>query len=381
MTLTRRRPPAPSADRWAYPSLAPLPVIGPEGEEGCVRLHLSEGMDGPSPGARAALREQRGRAGRYPDPVAGSLIAAIAAAHDVDTAAVVVGNGIDELLLFTALAFIGANGVGVYSAQTFLGHRSAVEVVRGEGREVPLRADRVDAERMADAMGRDVHVAYVCNPHNPTGSALSADELALLVDRACRTGTLLVVDEAYMEYAEPDLATSAIDYVRQGAPVVVLRTFSKIFGLAGLRCGYSIAPEPYSGHLRKLKHVTVFNVNRMALAAAEASIGDTEFVAGARDRTRAARRTFLDDIAALPRVRPLPSVTNFVLLVTPWAAADVAAALRRRAVLVRPCADLGFPQHVRISMGARAHVSQGVMALAAAVSELGHPRRAGGGRR
>ena len=359
-------------DRLAYGGLAPLPIASPMGGEKCIRLHLSESMIGPSPRARAALHEQGRRAGRYPDATAGSLIAAIADMHQVQPAAVVVGNGIDELLLFTALAFVGAGGAGIFCAQTFPGHRSALEVVRGAPREVPLSANRIDAERLADEMRSGASAAYVCNPHNPTGSALSAEELAFLVDQACETGTLLVVDEAYMEYAEPDLATSAIDYVRQGAPVVVLRTFSKIFGLAGLRCGYSIAPEPYSSHLRKLKHVTVFNVNRLALAAAEASIRDRDFVAYVRGETRRALRSFLGDIGALAWLRPMPSVTNFVLLGTPWAATDVAAVLRRRGILVRPCADLGFPLHVRLSMGAPAHLSAAVLGLAAASQDLRH---------
>lgn len=330
---------------------------------GALRLQLSESSSGPCPGARDVLAQEQRRLHRYPDSGAGSLSAAIADLHELGPENVVVGNGIDELLLFTALAFLSRDRPGIVSAQTYLGHRSAVAIVRAPLLEIPLHRDQVDVEQTCAQMQRSPGVAFVCNPHNPTGSVLSKDALDALVESARRSGSLLVMDEAYMEYAEPDHGWSAVRYVQQGEPVVVLRTFSKIHGLAGLRCGYALAAQGLSEHLRKVKHVTVFNVNRLALAAAEESIRDRVFVAGVRQETVLARQRFLTQIATLPWIRATPSVANFVLCSLPWEADAVSTALERRGVLVRSCRVFGYPRHLRISMGTKDEMKYAVAAL------------------
>ncbi|MBF6153922.1 pyridoxal phosphate-dependent aminotransferase [Nocardia terpenica] len=343
------------------------------GERDYLRLSLSENSYGMSPRAERALRAEVTRTNRYPDSTAASLAASIAAHYSIDPRNVVVGNGIDELLLFTALGLIGPGGTGIVSAGTYPGHEAAVHAVRAECVRIPLADHRIDVGATCAAMRRAPRsVVYICNPHNPTGSLLTAEEIARLVAAAEDTEAVLVMDEAYMEFARPDCRDSAVPYVAGGAPVIVLRTFSKIYGLAGLRCGYAMAPSGYAEQLRKIKHVTVYNVNRFALAAAEASLADQDFVATVRDRTRAAHEHFLRRIAPLPWVHAVPSVTNFVLCRLPWEPTWVAEQLIRRDVLVRPCSDMGFRNHIRVGLGTETELDSVVDALAA-VAAAGRP--------
>lgn len=322
-----------------------------------VRLSLSENCYGMSPDAERVLRSEVARASLYPDSTATSLSSAIAAQYLIDPENVTVGNGIDELLLFTALGLIGQGGTGIVSASTYPGHAAAVHAVRATCVQISLLDNRIDVAATCAAMRRAPRsVVYVCNPHNPTGSLLTFEEIAELVVTARETEAVLVVDEAYMEYARADLRDSAVPYVAAGAPVIVLRTFSKIYGLAGMRCGYAIAPVDCAEQLRKIKHVTVFNVNRLALVAAEASLGDQDFVAWVRARTRAVYNHFVRRIEPFPWISALPSVTNFVLSRLPWESELVSTKLARRNLLIRSCSDMGFPNHIRISIGTRPEI-------------------------
>ncbi|GAB2960982.1 pyridoxal phosphate-dependent aminotransferase [Saccharothrix stipae] len=317
-------------------------------DDGWLRLSLSESAFGCSPAARLAAEAALADAERYPDADASSLARAVARVHGVTPHHVVVGNGVDELLLLSALALSTPDAGGVVSGQTYAGHANAVGAARSPLTTVPLAAGRVDVERVVAAAAPGV-VVYVCNPHNPTGSALAAAELRAVVEGVASAGAVLVLDEAYIEYAGPDRASSGVRYVRQGLPVVVLRTFSKIHGLAGLRCGYSVTTPSLARELRRLKNVLVFNVNRVALAAAEASLGDPAFTEAVARGTRAVLAGFRRAVNETGWADALPSETNFVLVHSPLPAEDLAAELARRRIAVKPLAALGFPRHIRVA--------------------------------
>ena len=355
--------------------LLPLPPFEP-GEEardpsGVIRLCLSESSAGCCPEATQAIRAELANANRYPDAAAGALTRVLADRTSLPEQSIVVGNGIDELLLFLALAFLGdGRGSGVVSASTYPGHAAAVAAVRAPCITVPLRPDlTVDTEAMAERLRFPKSTVILCNPHNPTGTFVSADEVTTLVHIAQANDSLLIIDEAYMEYAEPELAISALAHVRAGRPVVVLRTFSKIYGLAGLRCGYALAPPALADQIRRIKNITVFNVNRYALAAAEAALGNQEFTAEVRATTRRAAAEFRHAMAGAPWFTAHPSVTNFLLCELPWDAARVAAELSMRGVLVRPCLDLGLPCGLRIAIGTP-HEMATLAATLAGLAEL-----------
>ncbi len=343
-----------------------LPLFRPGGHypdgDGYVRLSLSESGFGASALARRAVANESVRLQRYPDPGARSLAAQLAARHAVTPEHIVVGNGSDELLLLSALAFVTPEARVVVSASTYPGHRNAAQAARQTPVTVPLRNYRVDVPRIVRAM-RPGSVVYVCNPHNPAGTALAANEVDALVLAAEQRRAVLVVDEAYMEFVSPGETRSAITHVRAGSPVIVLRTFSKLYGLAGLRCGYAIGQPALSAEIRKLKNVLVFNVNRLAQVAAEASLRDTGFAEQVRARTRSGLIALEAWLATQPWASPVPSVTNFVLLGTPWPTNIVAGELAQRRVLVRDCTDLGLPHHLRISVGSKAEMTPAQAAL------------------
>jgi histidinol-phosphate aminotransferase len=339
-----------------YPMDAFLPRFTPSAQmrdpRGMLRLGLSESSAGCCQEATEALHAELAAVSRYPDAAASSLTSALARHTDLPAEAITVGNGIDELLLFSALALITGGGAGFVSESTYAGHGAAVSAAHAPRVTLPLKTDStVDTDALAAALSMPGSVGFLCNPHNPTGSAVPADALEKLVYAAEQHGSVLVVDEAYMEYAEPDLAVSAVPYVRQGAPVVVLRTFSKIYGLAGLRCGYALAPAACTDRLRSIKNVAVYNVNRYALAAAEAAVRNQWFITRVRAANRRTMAGFLDAMSRHAWFSARRSVTNFLLCELPWDAETVADELANRGVLVRPCADLGYPRGLRISLG------------------------------
>jgi histidinol-phosphate aminotransferase len=315
-----------------------------------ARLNLSESGFGCSPWARQAALDEADRLNRYPDGAAGRLVAAIAGRENLTPDHVIVGNGIDELLLISALALVDPSVGAIVGDRTYPGHVNAVRAARHTPIILPLRDLRMDTEASVSAM-RPRSVVYVCNPHNPTGVALDPAKVEYLARVAHQRGAVLVVDEAYIEFTDPDEATSAVTHVRAGLPVIVLRTFSKIHGLAGLRCGYAMTRPDICDQMRRLKDVLVFNVNRVALAAAEASLADIEFIDVVRGHTRTAVRSFEAWLTTQPWAEVNPSVTNFTLVKLPWPAHVVSERLAVHGVLVRDLTDMGWPDHVRISAG------------------------------
>jgi histidinol-phosphate aminotransferase len=319
--------------------------------DGWIRLSLSESSYGCSPLVSEAVAQELPRLHRYPDPGAGALVARLAETHGLTEDHFVVGNGVDELLLLAAIAFGSPAGIAVVSDSTYPGHANAVAVaLRQPSHHVPAGILRVDVAAVIDQMSGGALV-FICNPHNPFGTALTAAEIDALVLAAAARGAVIVFDEAYIEYTMPGETHTAMDHVRDGGPVIVLRTFSKIYGLAGLRCGYAAADPALCDELRRTKNVLVFNVNRMALTAAEAALADPGFYENVRTQTRAGLTAFQDWLASEPWASTERSVTNFALVEMPWPAAIVAAELAHRCVLVRDCTDMGLPLHIRISVG------------------------------
>ncbi|MFJ9120071.1 pyridoxal phosphate-dependent aminotransferase [Streptomyces sp. NPDC102394] len=326
-------------------TLAPPPTAAPPG---LVRLHLSESPYGPSPLALAAAHEAVDATGTYPDPHRSAPARAVADLLGVTAEQVVVANGSDELVLLSALALGDVDRPGVTTAGTFPGYRICLENVRRGCREIPLAGTRPDAAGLADALGR-AGVGYVCNPHNPTGDALTRAAFDRLVERSAATGTPLVVDEAYLDFAPPG-TPGVLDYLDSGAPVVALRTFSKAHGLAGLRIGYAVGEAGAIARLRAVQGSMPFSVNRAAQAAAVASLSDRGHLKRVRAANAAAREEFRAALAARGR-RALPSVTNFLAVPVEDSATAELLLERDHGILVRDAGRFGLPGHLRISVG------------------------------
>jgi histidinol-phosphate aminotransferase len=315
------------------------------GIEGAIKLASNESPLGPSPKALAALRGALAGVHRYPDGASFALRRKLAARLSVAEAQLVFGCGADELLELIAKICLGPSDEAVFAWPSFAMYPI---VVRGMGATpvmVPLRGDLVhDLDAMRAAVGPRTRVVFVCNPNNPTGTSIGRADFDAFV-ASLPDDLVLVVDEAYFEYARrPDFPDSLAWIARRPA-TLVLRTFSKIYGLAGLRIGYGVAGAELADYLQRARHP--FNVNRLAEAAAVAALDDDEHAERSR-RVNAEGIAYLTRELAAIGVAVWPTDANFVLA---RIGAGMDARLLGEGVIVRPLAGFGMPEHVRISVG------------------------------
>jgi histidinol-phosphate aminotransferase len=338
-----------------------------------IRLHLNEIPYGAPAGATAAAAAELERAHRYPDGDRTALRERVAAHLGVSPDMVLAANGTDELVHVAALSYAAPGSRVLLSDGTFPGFRSAAVTARAEVVCVPLAAGGVDVQRLAQSLD-GVRLAFLCNPHNPLGSLVPPGQVADLARSAERAGAVLVVDEAYVDFAGPE--ASAVGLVRDGCRLIVTRTFSKAYGLAALRCGYAVGPADLVEAMRRVHLVLPFAVNRPAQAAAAAALDAAGHIARVReltDRARARLSDRLDELGLAHR----PSVANFVMVRVPTDSGRLAAGLAgRRRVLVRDLGPFGFPGHLRVTAGTIEEVDGFARALSA---ELLEPSMRGGG--
>jgi histidinol-phosphate aminotransferase len=312
-----------------------------------VKLASNENPFGPSPRALAALQDALSRLHRYPDGPASALRRALGDRYGVDASQVVIGNGSTDLIDLLARAFLGPGDDAVISEQAFARFAQVVRARNGGARLVPMRSATHDLEAMAAAVGPDTRLVYVANPNNPTGTWNGRRQLKGLVD-ALPGGVLLVLDEAYFEYADDPDYPNGLDYVRAGAPVIVLRTFSKVYGLAGLRVGYGIAAPEVIESLDSVREP--FNSNSLGQAAALAALEDHAHVQRAVVSNRAQKARLAAELRRRG-LEALPSLANFLCVDLGREAAPVFRGLLDRGVIVRPLTAYALPNALRVSVG------------------------------
>lgn len=322
-----------------------------------VELGANENPHGASPAAHQALLDAIDQIHRYPDPLGGALKRALAAQHGVVTAQLMLGNGSHELLMQLAQVFAGAGDEVVASQYGF-----AVYALAAQAAGATFRQARAFGRDHAMPRGHDLHailaliasrtrIVYLANPNNPTGTWFAGDAFAKFMDEAPRD-VLVVVDEAYAEYAEHADASdyaSALPLLPAHRNLVVTRTFSKAYALAGLRVGYAIAHPGLIAVMERVRES--FNVNLVGLAAAQAALGDREHLRASLARN-AEQRALL---AGALRTRGWfvhPSQANFLLVEFGDATLQVEHALLAQGVVVRPMAGYGLSQCLRITVGA-----------------------------
>jgi histidinol-phosphate aminotransferase len=296
-----------------------------------ARLDANETHLGPFPGAIEAARRAVVSAHRYPEHGA-ALVERLAERHGVREDSVVVANGADALIGHLASAFLGPGDEALLGVPSFVSY--AQDTLRAGGRpiEVPVRADgALDLPAMTERITERTRLLFVCNPNNPTGGMLTRREVEDLLE-AVPARVLVVLDEAYAEYVESADYPDGSALAEERPNVAVLRTFSKLFGLAGLRIGYLIGPAPVVLAVRRLRHW--YEVSDAAHLAALACLGDPAEVARRVEQTRGARERLVAILAG-HGLTALPSVTSFVAAPVADALA-LAEQLARRGVLVRP---------------------------------------------
>lgn len=311
-----------------------------------VDLSANENPWGPSPEAVRAIIASAGTVHRYPDSQGTALKAALAQKLGVEPGNIVLGNGSSELFEMIARALLGDGGAAIVGWPSFPTYQSAVRRAGGSTAIVPLASHAYDLDAMARLADKRARLAILGNPNNPTGQAFGQAALDRFLDRLPEE-TVVCLDEAYGEYAgRPDFP-NALASLAAGRPLVVVRTLSKVYGLAGLRMGYAIAAEPLARRI-DAEHQR-FNTSRIAQAAAIAAIGDGEHVA----RTVALNAEGRDWLGARLRALGLfflPTEANF-LMVKVGGGAGVCRGLKDGGVLVKPLDAFGLPEYIRVSVG------------------------------
>ena len=311
-----------------------------------VKLASNENPLGPSPAAVASAHGVLASVHRYPDGPGGALRQALARRHKLEANQVVLGNGSTDLIDLLARAYLTEGDNAVIAEQAFARFRQCVNARNGGARLVPMREHTHDLEAMAAAVDARTRLVFVANPNNPTGTWNTRAQLDAFLDRL-PGDVLVVLDEAYFEYAESASYPNGLDYFRAGAPVVVLRTFSKIYGLAGLRVGYAVCAPEVALALDTVREP--FNTNLVGQAAALAALEDHGHLVRSLELNRN-EKARMEKAFATRGLRVLPSLANF-LCVEVGDGAGVFQRLLAKGVIVRPLRPYGLDAWLRVSVG------------------------------
>jgi len=315
------------------------------GLESSIKLASNENPIGPSPRAVEAVRAGIEEVNRYPDGACFELRAKLAKRLGIEENQLVFGCGADEILELIVKTFLAPGDEVVMPWPSFAMYPIVVKGMGGKVVQVPLRDGLAhDLDAMRSAIGERTKVVFVCNPNNPTGGSIGQADFDAFVE-ALPEDVVLAVDEAYFEFARRADFPDSVAWLSRRPATLVLRTFSKYAGLAGLRIGYGIGSPELVGFMERARHP--FNVNRLAEAAAVAALDDEEHMRRTLEVNASGIDYLTRELQALGYTVE-PSDTNFVLA---RLGANVYDDLLKRGVIVRPMAGFGLPEHVRISVG------------------------------
>ncbi len=314
-----------------------------------VKLASNENPLGPSPMAIEAMRAQASELHRYPDGSGFHLKAALAEQHQVDQNQICLGNGSNDILDMIARVFVEPGQTGIISQHAFIVYYLSLVYVHANIETVPADNFGHDLEQMAQAACADpaVRLMYIANPNNPTGTCANQVELRQALE-SIPPHVTVAVDEAYAEYVADENYPNCVDWLNDFPNLIVTRTFSKIYALAGLRIGYSISSPQIADLLNRVRQP--FNCNSMALAAAVASLADASHRARSRELNAEQMACVCHAFAELG-LETIESAGNFVCVDLHRPASQGYEKLLRLGVITRPVASYGLPNHLRISIG------------------------------
>ena len=312
-----------------------------------VKLASNENPLGPSPKGMEAARAVLNDSNRYPDGGTLRLREKIAAMHEVSPDEIFIGLGSSEIIDVAARVMLGPGKIGLTSEGTYAPFSTAIRASGAALEQVPMVGFKFDLPEMAHAITNATRVIYLANPNNPTGTAFGAEEFERFLSRVA-SDTLVVLDEAYIHYAEREDMPQSGELYRLRKNLLILRTFSKVYGMAGIRIGYGIGQVPLVAAMNKLR--TPFNVSGVAQAAALAALDDHEHVKRCIEGNRVERKRITEEVAKLG-LTPVKSETNFVFVEVGPEAKAISDELLREGVIVRPLGWMGFPEAIRISVG------------------------------
>jgi histidinol-phosphate aminotransferase len=336
--------------------------LGFQNSADIVKLASNENALGPSPKAVAAMKKAARQMHLYPDGGAFYLRQALSQKLNVSPSQLITGTGSNELIEFIGHVFLDASTGIIMADKAFVVYKLVADLFRARTVMVPMKNFTHDLEAMLQAITPETRVVFVANPNNPTGTMVNQAALDTFMSRVPEH-VVVVFDEAYIELLQPEDQPDCLRYVREGRKVIVLRTFSKTYGLAGLRLGYAIAPEDCIALMQRVRQP--FNTTAMAQAAAMAALEDDEYVAKTRLMMREGLDFFENSFRKM-KLDYVPSSANFVL-VKVGAGRQVFDSMQRAGVIVRPMDPYGMPDYIRITVGTRAENRRCLSVLKAAL--------------
>ena len=313
-----------------------------------VKLASNENPLHTSPKAVAAMREELDKVYMYPEPTSPMVQEAVSRRYGIPADCVYVANGGDHTLTLICEAFLNEGEESLCGDPSFITYHLGTSIMGGKTVFVPLNAEkRFDLQAILDAITEKTKLIFLCNPNNPTGTILKKDEVEAFMQKV-PDRCVVVFDEAYYEFVEDPEYAHGLDYVRQGRNVIVMHTFSKVYGLAGMRIGYLMTTPELMKILMQV--LPPFPVNRVAQAGAAAAMTDDAFISEVLRNNHYGREYFYREFSRLG-MEYTPSQANYVFVDTGLPAAEASKAMLKRGVIVRPGGGWGFPTCMRITVG------------------------------
>ena len=325
-----------------------------------IKLASNENPLGPSPLAVEAAQKALAASNRYPDGSGFYLREALAKKHGILVENTILGGGSTELIDLSARMALVPGDCGVTSYGSFPLYYIAIRATGASYLDVPMRDYHFDLESIARDLPEEAKLIFLANPNNPTGTMFNADDLDAFLSRVPEH-ILVVLDEAYCDYVDDPNYSRSIDLVRSGRNLLVLRTFSKVYGLAGLRIGYGVGPATLLAEMNKIRGP--FNTSGVAQAAALAALGDSEHVRRSVESNRAGLKQLIAGLGNLG-IKFVPSVANFLLVIFGTDTEPLVEELLKHGVIVRPMRWMGFPTAFRVTVGTHEENEKFLHALA-----------------
>lgn len=335
------------------------------GIDNIIKLASNENPLGPSPKAMQAIQSELSELALYPDGNGFALKQALAKKHSIDMDCITLGNGSNDVLVLLAEAFLTPQHNAIYSQFSFAVYPIAIQAVGAEHQMIPALPWQsnsplgCDLELMLDSINEETRMIFIANPNNPTGSFLGDDQLYDFIKQV-REDIIIVLDEAYLEYTPEGERVDGSQWLEEFENLVVTRTFSKAYGLAGFRVGYALSHPDIANVLNRIRQP--FNVNSLALTAAEAALNDDEFLAKSM-QVNASGMALLEDKCNELKLRYAPSKGNFLLVDFGQDAMPIYQQMLELGVITRPVANYGLPNCLRITIGSEAEMHRMVKVL------------------
>ena len=330
---------------------------------GIIKLASNENPFGPSPQALAAIAQATKSLQMYPDQKSFLLCEALAKELSLATDKIIIGNGSDEIMQLASATFLKPGEEVVIPEKSFSVYEFVTKLFDGQPVFAPLKDYSVDLSAVARAITPKTKMVFLANPNNPTGTAFTAAELTAFMDRVPEN-VLVILDEAYGDFAEAKNFPDSLQYIRAGKNVLVLRTFSKLYGLAGLRVGYGLAQPELVKYMYRTK--LPFNVNRLAQAGAIGALADEAFKQKTLANNLEGKELLYTGLNRLG-LSFKNSEANFVFIKLPMLADEIFITLFQRGIIIRPLTSFGFPDCIRVSIGTKEQNEAFLTALAEAL--------------